>query len=106
MCFLRRPSSINIISPLISTHYHNLLAMPLTCPLCQTELKLHLLQPELSIISCPSLTCIYPFNLSVDEIHSNNLLVPMTNHDIMNKMKQKFEGTTNITEDTKSIYNE
>ncbi|CAX44963.1 hypothetical protein, conserved [Candida dubliniensis CD36] len=93
-----------IIFDIISLHYTHYqssrIIMPLTCPLCQTELRLHLLQPELSIISCPSLTCIYPFNLSVDEIHSKSLLVPMTNDDIMNKMKQKFKNTTNITEDT------
>ncbi|KAG4405896.1 hypothetical protein JTP64_004767 [Candida tropicalis] len=71
--------------------------MPLACPLCQTELKLHLLQPQLSIISCPSESCIYPFNLSVEELHSKNLLIPITNQEIMTKMKQKF-AETNVYE--------
>ena len=69
--------------------------MPLSCPLCQNNLKLHLLQHQLSIISCPSESCIYPFNLSIEELHSKNLLIPITNQEIMEKMKQKF-STTNV----------
>lgn len=79
------------------TNYYQTLDMPLACPLCQTELKLHLLQPQLSIISCPSESCIYPFNLSVEELHSKNLLIPITNQEIMTKMKQKF-AETNVYE--------
>ncbi|EMG45653.1 hypothetical protein G210_4153 [Candida maltosa Xu316] len=46
----------------------------LSCPLCKTELKLHLLQPGL-------------------ELHSRNLLVPMSNQEVMDKMKEKFAET-------------
>ncbi|KAL6453260.1 hypothetical protein SBY92_004827 [Candida maltosa Xu316] len=45
------------------------------------------------MISCPSKNCVYPFNLSVDELHSRNLLVPMSNQEVMDKMKEKFAET-------------
>ncbi len=50
----------HLLSRLLINFIITIFAMPLTCPLCQTELKLHLLQPELSIISCPSLTLCLP----------------------------------------------
>lgn len=61
------------------------------CPLCSTELKTHLLQPNLSLISCPSTNCIYPFNLSIEQLHQQNLLQSPTNQQVMNMMKDKFK---------------
>lgn len=66
------------------------------CPLCSTLLKQHLLQPTLSIISCPSESCIYPFNLSVAELHEKNLIHEVTTTDIMTSMKTKMVEDANV----------
>jgi hypothetical protein len=65
----------------------------MNCPLCGTGLVQHLIQPELSIISCPSETCVYPFNLSVSELHAKNLIVTnVSTSDIMKGVHSKMVG--------------
>lgn len=61
------------------------------CPLCCTLLKQHLLQPNVSIIACPSVTCVYPFNLSISELHQQNLLLTdVKPSNIMANMESKM----------------
>ncbi|KAK6200092.1 uncharacterized protein RJT21DRAFT_120994, partial [Scheffersomyces amazonensis] len=67
------------------------------CPLCSTALRQHLLQPTLSIISCPNEKCIYPFNLSISEMKQNNLILPnITNSDIMYHMESKMVNEAQV----------
>lgn len=62
-----------------------------TCPLCRTGLKQHLLQPKLALVACPNEQCVYPFNLSTEELKRQNLIVEVTTGDIMNGMRAKLE---------------
>ena len=64
--------------------------MTLFCPLCSTELKQHLLQPKLAIIICTNQNCMYPFNMSMEEIKSENLIFEVNSNDIMYGMRQKL----------------
>ncbi|KAK6460653.1 hypothetical protein DFJ63DRAFT_320797 [Scheffersomyces coipomensis] len=69
----------------------------MNCPLCSTALKQHLLQPTISIISCPSETCIYPFNLSISELKQQNLIISNINEsDIMHHMESKMINEANV----------
>lgn len=67
------------------------------CPLCKTQLRRHLLQQKLAIVSCPLQNCVYPFNLSVAELHENNLLITdVTTDEIMAGMKPKMIDNEHI----------
>lgn len=69
----------------------------MNCPLCSTPLKQHLLQPTLSIIACPQETCIFPFNLTVAQLHEQNLLITdITQEDIMNGMYSKMVDEADV----------
>lgn len=61
-----------------------------SCPLCLKSLKQHLLQPNLSIISCTNEDCVYPFNLTMDQIRRENLIIEVTTSDIMTNMQEKL----------------
>lgn len=67
------------------------------CPLCATPLRQNLLQPSISLISCPSVSCIFPFNLSINELHDNNLILSnITTSDIMSNMKSRMVDDANV----------
>lgn len=69
----------------------------MNCPLCGTPLKQHLIQPNVSLISCPSTECVFPFNLSMEEIqHQNLLITDINNNDIMNMMQSKMIDVANV----------
>lgn len=69
------------------------------CPLCSAELRQCLLQPSLSIISCPRETCVFPFNLTVAELHDQNLLITdVTSDDIMKGVYHKMVTEAEVDE--------
>lgn len=55
-------------------------------------MKKHLLSSTQAIISCPNEVCIYPFNLSMDEIRSRGLIVRTSEAEIMEQMGEKLAG--------------
>ncbi|ABN67710.1 predicted protein [Scheffersomyces stipitis CBS 6054] len=68
------------------------------CPLCSTGLKQHLLNPSLSIIACPSESCVYPFNMSISELHDHNLILSVSTADIMHNVHKKMNDNKDIDE--------
>lgn len=69
------------------------------CPLCGTGLRQMLLQPTVSIIACPSESCVYPFNLSVAQLLQQNLLITdVKTSDIMNGMEKKMVQDAQVEE--------
>lgn len=59
----------------------------------------YLIQPKVSIISCPSEKCIYPFNLSMTEIQQENLLITdVETSDIMTGMQHKMVNEALVNE--------
>lgn len=60
------------------------------CPLCATELKQHLIQPSVALISCPATNCVYPLNMSVRELHDHNLILNVSTQDILHGVQAKM----------------
>ncbi|CAN3367432.1 hypothetical protein DICA4_F06612 [Diutina catenulata] len=61
------------------------------CPLCGYQLIQHLVQPTMAVLVCPSEQCVYPFNLSVDELHQQKLIVSgIDDEQIVAGMKTKM----------------
>lgn len=62
-------------------------------------MKQHLLQPSLALILCSSETCVYPFNLTINQLQENNLLISdIKDSDIMSNMLSKMVGDADIDE--------
>lgn len=61
------------------------------CPLCGAGLAKNLLLPSLSIVACPNESCVYPFNLSVEELQRQMLIVKVSEAEIMGQMREKLE---------------
>lgn len=62
----------------------------MSCPLCTTPLRQHLLLLDLAIVACPNTGCVYPFNLLMAEIQELLLLSKVTEREIMSGMEQKL----------------
>lgn len=62
----------------------------MSCPVCFTPLRQHLLQPNLLLIACPLEECVFPFNLLISELHERNLIQEITTAEVMNGMKEKM----------------
>lgn len=60
------------------------------CPLCGTPLKKNLLLTSLALLSCPQEKCLYPFNLTMEEIQQKKLVIQVTEADIMRQMSDKL----------------
>lgn len=63
----------------------------LLCPLCATELRQHLLQPALAVVACANAECVYPFNLSTEELKREGLVFEVSTADVMQGMRQKLQ---------------
>lgn len=62
-------------------------------------MKQHLLQSSLALILCSSETCVYPFNLTINQLQENNLLISdIKDSDIMSNMLSKMVGDADIDE--------
>lgn len=62
------------------------------CPLCGLDLRQNLLLANLAIAVCANENCIYPFNLSMEQIQQKRLMVKTTEKEIMAKMLPKLAG--------------
>lgn len=62
------------------------------CPLCGLDLRQNLLLASLAIAVCANEKCIYPFNLSMEQIQQKRLMVKTTEKEIMAKMLPKLAG--------------
>ncbi|KAM9926059.1 hypothetical protein OXX80_006614 [Metschnikowia pulcherrima] len=62
----------------------------MNCPLCAAELRKHLLSSSQAMISCPNESCVYPFNLSMEEIRSQGLTIRTNESEIMAQMQEKL----------------
>lgn len=60
------------------------------CPLCSTGLKKNLLLASLALLSCPNEQCVYPFNLTMEEIQLKKLVIKVTEAEIMRQMTDKL----------------
>lgn len=60
------------------------------CPLCSTGLKKNLLLASLALLSCPNALCVYPFNLTMEEIQLKKLVIKVTEAEIMRQMTDKL----------------
>lgn len=63
----------------------------MSCPLCGEDLKQVLFLTTLAVVSCPSESCIYPFNLSMAELERQNLIIRVSEQVIMEKMQSKLK---------------
>lgn len=60
------------------------------CPLCGTGIKKNLLLTSLALLTCPDEKCVYPYNLTIEEIQRQKLIVQVTEGDIMHQMSHKL----------------
>lgn len=60
------------------------------CPLCGTGIKKNLLLTSLALLTCPDENCVYPYNLTIEEIQRQKLVVQVTEADIMHQMSPKL----------------
>lgn len=63
----------------------------MNCPLCFTPLKKNLLLDTEALISCPLDSCIYPLNMSLDQLRHQRLLVQTSEQEILTQMKEKLK---------------
>ncbi|KAF3991309.1 hypothetical protein FT663_02810 [Candidozyma haemuli var. vulneris] len=61
------------------------------CPLCCSPLKKNLLSSAVAILVCSKETCVFPFNLSKQELMDKELVVRTDEAEIMQQMKTKLE---------------
>ncbi|SGZ46536.1 CIC11C00000002404 [Sungouiella intermedia] len=64
----------------------------MTCPLCGLELRQNLLLTSLAITVCSNEQCIYPFNMSMEQIQQKRLMTKTSEREIMGKMLPKLAG--------------
>lgn len=62
------------------------------CPLCGLGLRQNLLLTSLAVAVCSSEKCIFPFNMSVEEMQQKRLMVRTSEKEIMAKMLPKLAG--------------
>lgn len=60
------------------------------CPLCGLDLRQNLLLTSLAILVCTHESCIYPFNMSMEEIQQKRLMVRTSEREIVAKMAPKL----------------
>lgn len=60
------------------------------CPLCCCEIKQNLLLPKLALLACSSEACVFPLNLSKEELVAQGLLVRTSEREILAQMEGKF----------------
>lgn len=60
------------------------------CPLCGLQLKQNLLSTSLAILVCSHELCIYPFNMTMDEIQEKRLMMRTSEREILTKMSAKM----------------
>lgn len=61
------------------------------CPLCKEDLKQHLLLTTQAMVSCPNKSCVYPFNLSMEEIWEKGHIMQTNEQQIMRQMLPKLQ---------------
>lgn len=61
------------------------------CPLCYTDLRSVMLKPSLVLVSCPLEQCVYPMNMSMDEIKAQGLLRRVLDELVMGAMGEKLK---------------
>lgn len=62
----------------------------MSCPLCGRALAKYLLLTSVAVSACPAESCVYPFNLSMEELQRQMLLVPASEAEIMAQMRDKL----------------
>lgn len=60
------------------------------CPMCGLDLRQNLLLTNLAIAICSNEKCVYPFNMTMEQIQQKRLMVKTSEEEIMMKMRSKL----------------
>lgn len=61
------------------------------CPLCCSSLRQNLLLPPVALLVCPNELCVYPLNLSPEELARKQLVVRTDEEKILKLMQKKMD---------------